>query len=219
VEAVAVAAVDGSFVKTPWSQCGPEVVLSAPGVDLISTYDASSWSHWDGTSFATPMVSGATALLLQAHPELTSRDVKATLRSCTQPDANVSPIRELMGAGVLDLATIATVTPTLPGSLHVHEDAAGTEVEAEPVEGAGLYDVGRGLVSELRVSGGHVDLGTVTCLADDVPTPRVADPAHPPAGDAFFYVVRDDSFETESGAWGTYADGMERIASSGDCTF
>ena len=218
-EALAVAAVDDTFVKPAWSSCGPEVGLSAPGVATLSMHDAVNWSHWDGTSFAAPMVTGGAALLLQAHPELHARDVKATMKLCTQPDANVSPIRELMGTGVLDLATIATVTPVIAGGLTLAEQADGTHVDAGSIDGATGYDVARGLVSELRLEGDHVSLGALTCLLDDAPSASVVDPAHPPAGDVFFYVMRDDAFETDNGAWGFYADGIPRLAASGDCTF
>lgn len=218
-EALAVAAVDDAFVKPAWSSCGPEVGLSAPGVATLSMYDAVNWSHWDGTSFAAPMVTGGAALLLQAHPLLHARDVKATMKLCTQPDANVSPIRELMGTGVLDLATIATVRPVIAGGLTLGEEADGTHVDAGAIDGATGYDVARGLVSALRLEGDHVNLGALTCLADDSPTPGVVDPERPPRGEVFFYVMRDDAFENETGAWRFYGDGVPRLAASGDCTF
>lgn len=49
----------------------------------LSTYDAPMmYTIKSGTSMATPVVSGAIALLLSAHPELTNREVKLRLRGC-----------------------------------------------------------------------------------------------------------------------------------------
>jgi serine protease AprX len=49
----------------------------------LSTYDSPMmYTIKSGTSMATPVVSGAIALLLSAHPELSNREVKLRLRGC-----------------------------------------------------------------------------------------------------------------------------------------
>lgn len=84
---------------TPFCIKKPDIV--APGSNIIScnisrysakakngdvklaTYDAPMmYTIKSGTSMATPVVSGAIALLLSAHPELTNREVKLRLRGC-----------------------------------------------------------------------------------------------------------------------------------------
>ncbi|HVN61312.1 MAG TPA: S8 family serine peptidase [Gaiellaceae bacterium] len=65
---------------TPISlQLKPEV--SAPGVNVLSSVPAhvGLWDTFSGTSMATPMVSGAAALLLQRHPAWTPAEVKSAL--------------------------------------------------------------------------------------------------------------------------------------------
>jgi serine protease AprX len=68
-----------------------------------------------GTSQAAAVVSGAVALLLQAHPELTPDQVKALLVA-TASDVEASPINA--GAGQLDIAAALDASkPSVLGSL------------------------------------------------------------------------------------------------------
>jgi subtilisin family serine protease len=53
--------------------------VSAPGVQIGSAFPGNKYAVWDGTSMATPHVSGAIVLLLQANPKLTIAEVKQLL--------------------------------------------------------------------------------------------------------------------------------------------
>ncbi len=66
----AVAAVDDSDVKAGFSNYGPYVSVSAPGVNLYSAFPGDTFATWSGTSFAAPVVAGQAALLLSAQPTL-----------------------------------------------------------------------------------------------------------------------------------------------------
>ncbi len=86
---ISVAAVDVNDNLGSFSNWGIKSVdLAAPGVKVFSTTVGGKYSdtvidllgaHWDGTSMACPHVAGAAALYWSAHPEKTSKEVKAAL--------------------------------------------------------------------------------------------------------------------------------------------
>jgi subtilisin family serine protease len=52
------------------------VDVSAPGVDILSTFPGGLYQTWDGTSMATPHVAGVAGLVLSQTPGLTPAQVK-----------------------------------------------------------------------------------------------------------------------------------------------
>ncbi|AEM38991.1 peptidase S8 and S53 subtilisin kexin sedolisin [Pyrolobus fumarii 1A] len=63
-EVIAVGAIDENATVPDWSNRNPEV--TAPGVDILSTYPDDSYAVLSGTSMATPHVSGTVALIQAA---------------------------------------------------------------------------------------------------------------------------------------------------------
>jgi subtilisin-like proprotein convertase family protein len=88
--AIAVGAVDSAGKYAPFSCAGPNLLVTAPGDEVISTdrtppdgYEDTSYFHTDsGTSYSSPMVSGVIALMLEANANLGYRDVQ-TILACT----------------------------------------------------------------------------------------------------------------------------------------
>ncbi|QQS59380.1 S8 family serine peptidase [Candidatus Peregrinibacteria bacterium] len=87
---VAVGAVDSSNLLASFSSHGSWVDVVAPGVAIASTYPEHltppgylPYAYMDGTSMATPHVSGLAALYLQAHPSATPTEVRDAIRAGT----------------------------------------------------------------------------------------------------------------------------------------
>jgi subtilisin family serine protease len=78
------------------------VDLFAPGVNILSTWTGGEYAYADGTSMATPMVTGTLALMLARNASLTAAQLKADLL------ASVDPAPQLAGwsvtGGELDAA-------------------------------------------------------------------------------------------------------------------
>jgi thermitase len=105
--AFAVAATDQADRRAPFSEYGPQIDISAPGVSVLTT----SWSvngthgyaYASGTSLSAPIVSGAAALLLSRHPDWTVDQVRARLVA-TARDLGPRGRDDRFGAGRVDIA-------------------------------------------------------------------------------------------------------------------
>lgn len=109
----------------------PEVV--APGTNLYmaaQSYDAlgalfgaNGYTVANGTSFATPLVTGAAAMVKQSHPGWTPAQVKSALvntatQDVTQDDAGHAVTAQSIGAGKLDAgAAVASTVTADPATL------------------------------------------------------------------------------------------------------
>lgn len=91
------------------------VDLFAPGVNILSTYLTSQGGYaWDdGTSMATPMVSGTLALMLARNPSLTAAQLKSDLLASTDPEPQLDGLS--VSGGELDAAAaVATAGGEAP---------------------------------------------------------------------------------------------------------
>ncbi len=87
-EVIAVAATDQKDRKAspatglPWgSNYGTKVDVSAPGVNIYSTYPNDTYTFLDGTSMATPHVVGLAALIWSRNPTLTNMQVRQIIET------------------------------------------------------------------------------------------------------------------------------------------
>lgn len=109
---IAVTAVDENKSVTSFDQRGDYIDLSAPGKNIMSTRTSNfscrgvaqpaGYGCGDGTSFATPFVSGAAALLFAARPQITAAQVRFLLIS-TAIDLGTAGRDTTFGAGLINL--------------------------------------------------------------------------------------------------------------------
>ncbi len=60
------------FFSASFTCYGPEIAVCAPGVAITSSVPDSNYAAWDGTSMATPHITGLAALVLAHHPDFRS---------------------------------------------------------------------------------------------------------------------------------------------------
>lgn len=109
---IAVGAVDRTGQRAAVSVTGPELVLAAPGQDIVSTALFGEYGPGGGTSNATALVSGIAALVKAKFPNLTGPDIMHRLIATA--DDNGAPGRDPeYGYGIVNpvAALTADVAP------------------------------------------------------------------------------------------------------------
>lgn len=117
-EVIAVGATTGADGIADFSNVGPELELTAPGVYLYSTTvpysDAcglgAAYGQCSGTSFAAPMVAAAAAMVMAEHPFWTPEQIRSRLRSSAL-DLGAPGRDNMYGHGRLDAAGAVGYTP------------------------------------------------------------------------------------------------------------
>jgi subtilisin len=102
---IAVAATDINDARASWSSYGPEVLLAAPGVSVLSTWKGGGYKTISGTSMAAPHVTGTLALNLSANLAASADDL---------PPAGYD---YYTGYGLVDAGEAATGTPNYGNDL------------------------------------------------------------------------------------------------------
>jgi thermitase len=164
---VCVAASDRADALASFSNYGAtNVDLAAPGVDIASTWPGGRYVLLDGTSMATPHVSGAAALLLAHDGGLTVEGLRAALLSSAHPVPALAG--RVATGGRLDAAAALSVAPAPPEPPAV-PPAAPVSAIVEPGSAASAADntapgvslrIDRGTVRTVRARGLRLALGT-----------------------------------------------------------
>lgn len=125
---IAVAASTPYDTKASFSTMGWWNSVAAPGVGIISTIstdvDPYGYASMQGTSMASPYVTGAAALLLSHYPTLTPLQIKNQL----EQTARGTGFSEALGYGIIDTkAMLGDIKPMQYGSLDVQTTILSTE--------------------------------------------------------------------------------------------
>ncbi|MFY1635096.1 type VII secretion-associated serine protease mycosin [Solwaraspora sp. WMMB335] len=165
---IGVGAIDANGQRWSGSQIGGYVDLVAPGGAVVAATRVAGHTHWDGTSFAAPMVSAAAALLRAAEPELSAPEVARRLIATADPAAGSRASG--YGHGVVNPYRAVTERLTSAGPLAV---PALPEIAEDP---AALARAARWRASSraaIGIAGGTaVLIGVVVALVVMVPRGR-----------------------------------------------
>ena len=100
---LAITAVDTKDRLYRKANIGPYVFVSAPGVDILAPAPKNNFDLVSGTSFAAAFVAGVAALLLQASPNLSPRQIAQRLEDTAQ-DLGKPGRDPNFGAGLINAA-------------------------------------------------------------------------------------------------------------------
>jgi predicted outer membrane repeat protein len=156
---LAVAATGAGDNKTSFSNYGTWVDVSAPGESIYTTAcnfgnGTSTYESTQGTSFSSPIVAGACALIWSAHPEYSAAQVAALIQSSSDNiDAKNPLFAGQLGAGRINL-----------------QRALGDRVHQYPQEFPTLFDAISCAASgdTVKVLGSATVAGPVTVFGDGV---------------------------------------------------
>jgi hypothetical protein len=136
---ICVAASDRDDGLASFSNYGAtNVDLAAPGVDIASTWPGGRYALLDGTSMATPHVTGAAVLLLAHDGGLTVAGLRAALLSSTHPVPALAG--RVATGGRLDVAAALSVPPAPPEPAAPPPPAAPVPAVATPSSAASAAD-------------------------------------------------------------------------------
>jgi len=111
---MAVAAVDESHERPSWSSYGDDLDVSAPGVNILSTYPG-GLAYMSGTSMASPHVAGAAALVASACSALATPDLIRERLTSTAENLGDPGWDKYYGYGLVQAnLAVADCTPPAP---------------------------------------------------------------------------------------------------------
>lgn len=162
------------------------------------------WSGWDGADAEIFLRDSSGGVIQFANPGYSFDDYEF-------PNLNDGQIVWSGGAGINEIF-LGDSRPYDVRNLHFTSAAElgwNRAMACSPV----AYDVIRGDVANLAVSGEEIDLGPVVSIESDSPDLAAADGATPAPGVAWFYIARG----TQYGGYGRSSTGASRHPSGGDC--
>jgi hypothetical protein len=109
---IAVGATQQNKNRPNFSNYGIKLDVSAPGVNIYSTYPNNTYKILNGTSMAAPHVTGVASLMLAQNPDLTPAQVEQLIKksvnnfpgnsNCTSDKNNTNASKKYCGTGIID---------------------------------------------------------------------------------------------------------------------
>ncbi len=108
---LSVAATDQTDARASFSNFGPTVDVTAPGVSITTTSYGNQYGSISGTSFSSPITAGAAALVWSNHPAFSPRQVAEQLRVSADNVDTQSPSFALqLGKGRINIRNALTLS-------------------------------------------------------------------------------------------------------------
>ena len=129
---ISVAATDRNEQVADFSNYGPHTVqIAAPGAFILSTTPDGTYDYYDGTSMATPHVTGAAALVCAANPNISTARLRGALLYSGDPTNSAGPKtyshrRLNVYQAVLAATEGDTTAPAAPANLQVSSQSGRT---------------------------------------------------------------------------------------------
>lgn len=176
-EVLPVVALGPDMQLASYTNIGSPTALSAPGggIRFDQTIDGSAgvlsttwdfvnhlpdYAYYEGTSMATPHVTGVAALVLAANPSLTSAQLRARLEN-TAVDLGPPGPDDIYGFGLVDAYNaVNNVTgPVRNTYVRIVNAATGDTVKTVPVNANGSYSVAMATAGSFYVVAGQDEAG------------------------------------------------------------
>ncbi|WP_161524808.1 cell wall-binding repeat-containing protein [Alteribacter lacisalsi] len=149
-ESYAVAAVDSNAALASFSSRGPSNYdgdqkpnISAPGVAIRSAVANGGYANFNGTSMASPHISGAAAILLSFDAGLSVDDLEDMLNDTAEPltDSQYTSVpNDGYGVGLLDVEAAAEIVAGGMGAITGHVLTGGDDTEPPVIEDYTSFD-------------------------------------------------------------------------------
>ncbi len=113
---LAVASVDRTGNPSGFSNTGPHIDIAAPGEAVLAALPGVGYDEESGTSFASPHVAAALALVLAANPALSSAEAASVVQMTAADDISGNGRDDQLGQGIVRADRAVATAVTIPAS-------------------------------------------------------------------------------------------------------